>query len=222
MEFRFQDIIKNIVPGAVIVLAFTAFLINDMPTKQWEAIMNSPIKEYEAIMAIGALLIFYLVGYCLDAISSVLEYYLIHTLVGRPSYKLLSGKGSRIALVNYDEIIAHIQAKYPNDHTLRFSGNSKTDKKIAKKFFRYANILRLSSRVPETNSLIREYYYSYIFSRNFFFAISIVSISVVVHFHRELTFIQYSVMAFILVLLYIRRRDHDYYHSRQILIEAVT
>src|SRR5687767_156819 len=110
MEFRFEDILKNIIPGGILALAVAVFFIGGLSPESLKNILASDLKEYGEIILIGLLVSFYLLGHFIDALSSLFEFYVIHEVIGRPSYKLLTGKGRRIRLINHKEIITKIGA----------------------------------------------------------------------------------------------------------------
>src|SRR4051794_33203766 len=95
MEFRFEDILKNIIPGALLLTSLIFAIVAPLPITTVEAFLKSDIKEYSEILLVSFLVVSYLFGYLIDAISSWAEHYLIHKTFGSPSYNLLTGKGER-------------------------------------------------------------------------------------------------------------------------------
>lgn len=73
MEFRIQDILKNIIPGATIVLSVFALLFYYVFFNKYCAVFNSNLKEYSEVLLISLLVVFYICGYTIDLIASNIE-----------------------------------------------------------------------------------------------------------------------------------------------------
>jgi hypothetical protein len=112
MEFRFEDILKNIIPGMITCFGLSIFFLSNYSYTDIQKTISSDIKEYSEIILVLLLVCCYLVGYCVDALSSVLEHYCIYAIFGTPTLKLLKGKGRRIFLSNYTEVLQNIKRKY--------------------------------------------------------------------------------------------------------------
>src|SRR6476661_3451937 len=132
MEFRFQDILKNIIPGMIAISGLLIFFLKNCSYSDFQKIISSDIKDYSEIILILLLVTSYMVGYCVDALSSLLEHYCIYEIFGTPALRLLKGKGKRIFLSNHSEILHNIKSKYfasPTTLTL--------DKKTCVLIFKY-------------------------------------------------------------------------------------
>ena len=219
MEFRFEDILKNLIPGSVLSCVIALVCFNTFGAQEFIIIANE-LKDYTAIILLGILICCYIVGYINDSLSSFLEYHIIHKLFGRPSYKLLTGKSERYWLVNHEDIIANVKNKFPNDKSLVFINKKVQDQKVAAKIFKYASILKIKNDKGEVIAMVRENYYSYIFSRNLFFSVLFSSIILIIRYYHSLTIFNYFLFSLIIILLSYRRRERDYYNTRYILIAS--
>jgi hypothetical protein len=219
MEFRFEDILKNLIPGSVLLSAIALFFFNTT-SFQGIIIIASDLKDYSAVVLVGILVGCYITGFMNDALSSFLEYHFIHRLFGRPSYNLLMGKSERYSLINYETIINNVKNKFPNDLSLVFNNNKANNRKVTVRIFKYANILKIQNDKAEVTAMIKENYYSYVFSRNLFFSVMFSIFFLIMRYHHSLTIFSYVSFLLIILLLAFRRRERDYYNTRYILIAS--
>lgn len=221
MEFRFEDILKNIIPGMVFLIAIMILFFNQYNYPDFKEIFSSYLKEYSEIILVFILVGSYISGHLLDSFSSLLEYYIIYRIWGAPSLRLLKGKGSRIHLVNHDKVLQNINKQcFSQADTISFTGNLKKDKKLSRELFKQANYLKDLNPNADALKKINDYYYSYIFARNLAFSYLILFIVVMGSFLKLLTYPTIIVSTFFLIALFARRRDRAYYYSRQVLLAS--
>ncbi|XHR97130.1 hypothetical protein ACFJIV_11035 [Mucilaginibacter sp. UC70_90] len=226
MEFKFQDILKNIIPGMVVLVGVIILFLTDITSIFTPATKLSEFKEFAEVIFLLIVLSSYLLGYINDAISSLLEYYVIYHFFGTPSLKLLKGTGKRIFLAKPDEILQYIKTtKSLNSQDVDliagrwfFQKDFRTSKLKARVLFKHANNMKDLPSQECYKDKIREYYNSYVFSRNIFFSICFTLAVIVFSYFKIITFKIWVILALILLLFAIRRRDKSYYYSRQILL----
>jgi len=225
MEFKFQDILKNIIPGSVLLIGLCAYFFGRIP--HLESIKTlGELKEYSEIILLITVIGSYYLGYLNDGLSSWFEHYCIYSLFGTPSLKLLRSKGKRIFLVNADEILEHLKTQKQlgadavkiGDGRNFFFKSFWTSKSRTIILFKHANVLKDSNTNDALKEKTKEYYNSYIFSRNIFFGTLFTFILMILKFYDIFSITAWILMSLIVIVLFIRRRDKSYYYSRHILL----
>ncbi len=223
MKFRFEDFLKNILPGMVVFMGIVFLYVGypfDFASIEQKIPTNA--KELSEIILLLFLVISYLLGYFNDAFGSWGEHYVIYRIWGTPSYKLLNGKGKRIKMVQTRQVIEYLlQKEGVAVAQLDAAYNAcvaALDKGRAAEFFKLANELKDENDKSSILSKIDDFYYSYIFSRNLFFSSIFCFISVTIACRHDLNWIFEAVFLLIIVVLGFRRRDQSLYYSRSILL----
>lgn len=208
MEFRFEDILKNIIPGSIVFGGFSLMVLNQISFDDLKALVKSDLKEFSEILLFTILIVSYLFGYLNDSISSTLEH-ILYKIIKKPSYYLLtdSSKSNKIKLANLDEVLKKIEENFE----IKIESGDKNDLNSTKAF-------KLINQRKKDDDSIKEFYFSYIFSRNIFFASIFLSIAIVTSNHLNLGWFSYPTLLFILTMLYIRRVEKSFYYSRKVIL----
>jgi hypothetical protein len=102
MEFRIQDIVKNVIPGTLVILGIIigleCFLQID-----FKVFFENYVKDAGEIWLIVLLISSYIAGYIIDALSSDIEY-VIYLMIPKPSFLLLNNSSKRYKLSNLSEV----------------------------------------------------------------------------------------------------------------------
>jgi len=226
MNFRVQEIIKMIVPGAVLIccLYFLIFNLSDL-----ETLLN---KDYVSVYLVFLLVIIYVLGYFLDWFGSLFERSFYH-FFSKPSLRLLNNSQANskqwIKMVKYEEIADELCRK------LSKSPHYPYDKKSAEYLFKAANYLKEKNSAIGIKEKLNEFYFYNIFSRNLAvsFLCSFVfypilytfhSLGVFNHIEEGTCFRQFN-WSFLFVLpVFImsifRWREHAMYYTRYIFYSA--
>ena len=222
MEFRPEDILKNIIPGLIACIGFVSVSLGNFTYSDFKGVFFTDIKDYSEIMLIFLLVFAYLMGYIVDAISSFIEYNIVYKFLGTPSSKLLTNSKSRIHLVNQEAIINNIVLKCslkPEDFILD-PLQSKKNLKSCNILFKHANYLKDENPISGIKEKVKQYYFSYIFSRNLFFSAFFSCICVLISQFNKLTFLSITLFVICLLVLYYRKREQSFYYSRQVLLAS--
>jgi hypothetical protein len=184
MNFKAYDILSSLIPGFLIVLV----LLNAFDIKY----DNSMVVAYTAIA--------FLFGYLMNTISSWLEDFYFFTWGGKPSNRLLDGKG--IWKVKFYH---HVKAKnlLSNDCS---NPNAKNDEL----FFvamRYANGSK-DTRVDDFNAL-------YAFSRSLLTTVFIGTIILIFENYKDWRY--YVTLIPSLLIVWLRCKQRAYYYVREVL-----
>ena len=214
MEFRIQDILKNVIPGVLAV--FIAIVIYSLEGNHFIGYSYSDkLKDYSEIVFFVFLVLVYIIGFTIDALASILENEVIYKLFKKPSYLLLTGNAKQKfhlpqRLVILNKLLS--RCEYPLDTQLT--------PQITDTLFKTANWLKDQSNSDITKERIAEYYNSYIFARNIscvLFISVILNIILAVSSWSQLgLLLTIQVGTFLLVILRLKQRA--YYYSRQVLI----
>jgi hypothetical protein len=219
MEFRFEDITKNVIPGSLLTLSLIYYFLEQLTPAEFQIFLVNYIKDYSAVLIVVFLFAFYLCGYIVDALASWGEHYIIYKTLGTPAYKLFKEKGNRITFHLSAEVLQNLDRQYKiYDKKIISSDIKRLTKNQASELFKFASIFSERCSDDLTKQKLKEYYYSYIFSRNIFFSVFFSSIILIVASYDHLSFFALLSLIMLNVLLFIRRRDKSYYYSRQILI----
>lgn len=215
MEFRFEDILKKIIPGSIVLLAVILILLNQITFDYIKKIIKSDLKEYSEIILFVILTGSYLFGYIIDSISSNLENYILYSCIKRPSYHILTNScKQKLGIANLPVVMKKIDEKF----NIKIDPLVDSDSEISKKT---TQIFREINQVKKGDETLKEYYFSYIFSRNIFFAFIFLSISIVTSNHLDLEWFSYPIFLFILIVLYARRVEKSFYYSKKIILSVL-
>ena len=209
MEFRFEDILKKIIPGSIVFTGVLLIILNQITFDCMIEIVKSDLKEYSEILLFIILIISYLLGYLNDSISSMFENYILYKIIKKPSYYLLTNscKINKLKIANLDEVLNKINEKFK----IKIECLEKTDLNSSQAF-------KLINQCKKDDDLLKEYYFSYIFSRNIFFASIFLSIAIVTSNHLNLEWFSYPIILCILTILYFRRIEKSFYYSRRVIV----
>ena len=219
MQFRFEDILKNIIPGSLLIFALIFCFFAPLTENEFQIFSRNYIRDFSAIIIIVFFTACYLSGYVIDALASWGEYYIIYKIFGTPAYKLFKKSGSRITFLNTDLVLFNIDQEYKIYERKTIVNDLKTlTKKEASDLFKLANVYSQRCSDDLTKEKLKEYYYAYIFSRNIFFSAIISSIIYIIAPVNHLNIFGLLFLLILNIILLIRRRDKAYYYSRQVLI----
>jgi hypothetical protein len=206
MEFRIQDILKNIIPG--FMLAFVSILIygNKLGWEFIDNIISSDIKEYSEVVLVILLILSYITGYFVDLCASGAEM-LIYRILDKPSHILLNKPNCVYTLVK----IAEIKQK------LAIPEGTITPAK-AELYFKEANLIKDNNPSETIKEKVKEYYNSYIFSRNMLLSLLFTFIIYMIISAYSSFSNCYIIATFLLVivLFFFRWRSRAFYYSRQV------
>ena len=220
MEFRFEDILKNIIPGFVLLVGLIFFFYGGRTYDEFQKFISSGYKDYSEVILVLLLIICYLLGFLADAVGSRLEKHCIYAIFGTPSLKLLQNKGRRIKLVNYQEILNNIVLKCHLTSVTLSTLDRAHKIKSTTLLFQHANSLKDLNPNEKIKEKVKEYYFSYIFSRNILFAYLISFILIIFSIRNLLTTTVYVFLIITLFILFLRRMEKSFYYSRQVLIAS--
>lgn len=209
MEFRFEDILKKIIPGSIVFTGVLLIILNQITFDCMIEILKSDLKEYSEILLFIILIISYLFGYLNDSISSTFENYILYKIIKKPSYYLLtdSCKISKLKIANLDDVLKKINEKFG----IKIETLEETD-------LNSSQVFKLINQCKKEDDSLKEYYFSYIFSRNIFFASIFLSIAIGTSNHLELEWFSYPIIFCILTILYLRRIEKSFYYSRKVIV----
>jgi len=208
MEFRFEDILKNIIPGSIVFTGVLLIILNQITFDCMIEIIKSDLKDYSEVLLFIILTASYLFGYLNDSISSTLEH-ILYKLIKKPSYYLLTNSCtctmSRLKIADLDAVLEKIKEKFKIE-----INNSEENSNQA---------FKLINQYKKDNDSLKEYYFSYIFSRNIFFASIFLSIAIITSNHLKLEwFYYYPITLCILTILYFRRIEKSFHYSRKVIV----
>lgn len=201
MEYKFQDILKNIIPGfyitvGVLLLCLFSGILEINTFKVLESIPGE-------VTIFVVPLLFYVMGYLNDTLSSQYEYFLYSKILKRPSELLLKNTKSRYKINDLDNIKQKLEIK----------GDITRDK--AYQAFQKANSQKNHARID-----VLEFYVSYIFARNLMTANIIVTLCslvfCIVSLDKSilwLIFVTYSLLSGIFIF---RWRQKAFYYSKKV------
>jgi hypothetical protein len=216
MEFRIQDILKNIIPG---ILSLTLLLIFFYIAESITIPVKVPdvFKDFSEIVLIFFLGVTYFIGFVIDTIASILEQ-LLYKIIARPSFKLLNGKSQRYPIVQLDKLVALLKS----ETSVTISTLTNVNTSI---LFNVANLRKEKCELELVKEKVAEYYSSYIFSRNIccvFFLYSILLLISIISISQSYIIILLTCMQLVLLgLTLFRYRQKAYYYSRQVFNAAL-
>lgn len=205
MEYKFQDILKNIIPGfyitfgIVLLCWFSGGITND---NSINLVKDIPGEVFVFFIP----LIFYIIGYLNDILSSCFEFYLYELGCRRPSELLLNNKKKRYRLSKLDEIKSKLEIA---------SENNIISREESYKAFQKANAMKDMNK-----DNVSEFYVSYIFARNFMVANLLLSIgsSIVAIFNTSNCHIWIIPISYLLLscLFVYRWKQKALYYSKKV------
>lgn len=221
MEIKFDDILKNIFPGLLILCSIFFLSTGLVPFHDDLTSVLDPWKDFSEILLTGILIISYFLGYFNEMVASWVEKGLFFLIFSRPTFNLLKGRTWRIKLHDKEEIFN----KFKNI-TKNIEGDSckNVTREDAKKIFQKAKEL-VDQKADE---IIREkyenFYKAYNFSRNILVA-TILIFSTFLFTKESLSwnwFTMKIIFALITIMLIIRWAERGLYYSRLVLTSAST
>lgn len=227
MEFKIQDVLKNIIPGTLlwIYIIIALYIHTDMLATDF---LPENAKDFSEICLFIFLTMVYLTGYILDGISSYLEEGLVYEyFVNRPSYHLLNGTGwEKAKLAGLPLIVQTLTTKHNQENNIQPtvadpaapSEPTEITPEFARILFRIAN--RMKSKCTDTQKeLISEYYNSYVFSRNIAATALIACLLTLILTITNISdyWVAFTTILIISVFAVLRWRQRAYYYSRIIL-----
>ncbi len=191
MSFKYYDLLSNLTVGIVVFYALWKLFLQDLEVSEW------------AVIPAG-----YVVGYFLNAISSLIEPVLYNTICGKPSDKLLTPvpgqKWTGIKKVKFYFAEQAVEA---------LKKDTGDDEATTDKMFSYAMRLvnaNKDSRVPDFNG-------HYALSRVIYTTVIIVTIVVEIKFWC--VWYSWLVLITLLLLAWNRFKERGYYYAREVLNE---
>ena len=191
MSFKYYDLLSNLTVGIVVFYAIWKLFLPDLEISEW------------AVIPAG-----YVVGYFVDAISSLIEPLLNKTICGMPSDRLLTPipgqKWTGIKKVRF---------YFANEAIKALREDTKDYEADTKKMFGYAMRMVNSNkdcRVPDFNG-------HYALSRVIFTTVIFAVIIVEIKFAR--VWYSWPIAIAILFFAWNRFRERGYYYAREVLNE---
>lgn len=183
MNFKTYDILSSLIPGFLFLIVLFDVL-NIKYDKDWIVIYTA-----EA----------FLLGYLVNAIGSWLEDFYFFTWSGKPSNRLLVGKGIwKVKFYAHEKAMCKLTEETSKNATLDELFN------VA---MRYAYGTK-DTRVDDFNSI-------YAFSRSLLTAVLIGTIILLFMHYNDLRY--YMVLIPILLICWIRCKQRGYYYSKEVL-----
>lgn len=221
MQFRIQDLIKNLIPALTFLLIIMVTLSLKDP-KIFPEVVSSSIKDLSAIIVFFFLGGVYVLGYFLDTLASLLEY-ILYKIIEKPSFYLLNDSTKKYKMANKKEIMEVLCSKQ------RKAVPDSVSVDVSTSLFKTANVLKDHNPSAVIKERISEYYSAYIFSRNLMLVIlicfivnSIVVTSVTCSNACTNSILIYFnwILFFFLFLAVYRWREKAFYYSRQVFYGA--
>lgn len=185
MNFKIYDILSTLIPGFLVL----------------SAIMFSLGLELDTFPALNATVFAYLIGFLTNSISSWSEGVLFFTWGGKPSDKLLNGKGIwKVKFYEWKKVKTLLKKELDK--------KSPTNDELFNIAMRYAFSDKSNTRVCDFNG-------SYAFSRSILLAIVISSLLLFTAFKEDAAFYAISVPA--ILISWIRSKQRGYYFSKEVL-----
>ena len=191
MSFKYYDLLSNLTVGIVASFAIWKLFFLDLDISEWVVIPAG-----------------YVLGYFLNAISSLIEPFLFCTICGKPSDKLLTPvpgqKWTGIKKVKFffaEEAVKTLKKDTGDD-------NASTDK-----MFGYA--MRMVN--ANQDSRVADFNGHYAFSRVILTSVFIVA--VIAEFNFFYVWYSWPISLAMLLLAWNRFRERGYYYAREVLNE---
>lgn len=184
MNFKSYDILSSLIPGFLLLLGLLNFL--DIP--------------YDKDFIIGYTAIAFLGGYLLNTIGSWLEDFYFFTWGGKPSSKLLEGKGIwKVKIYNAASLKQHLSQKTTNP--------TPTNDELFGIAMRTTNGAN-DNRIEDFNA-------NYAFSRTLLTTVIICGILMLFSNYKDWHY--YAVLLPSLFVLWLRCKQRGYYYSKEVL-----
>ena len=191
MSFKYYDLLSNLTAGIVVFYAIWKFFLPDSEISEWVVIPAG-----------------YVVGYFVDAISSLIEPLLYKTICGMPSDKLLTPvpgqKWTGIKKVRF---------YFANEAVKALREDTMDDEADTRKMFSYAMRMvnaNMDCRVPDFNG-------HYALSRVIF--TTVIFTVIIVEFKYACVWYSWPISLAVLLLARNRFRERGYYYAREVLNE---
>lgn len=191
MSFKYYDLLPNLTVGIVVLYAIWKFFLPDLEISEW------------VVLPAG-----YVVGYFVDAISSLIEPLLYRIICGRPSDRLLTPiPGQRWTGIK------KVKFFHAEEAIKALREDTKDNEADTKKMFGYAMRMvnaNKDCRVPDFNG---HYALSRVILTTVIFTVVIVEI--------QFACVWYSwpISLTVLLLAWNRFRERGYYYAREVLNE---
>lgn len=184
MNFKIYDILSSLIPGFLILII--AMYITDI--------------KFDKDLVVPYTAIAFLFGYLVNTISSWAEDFYYFTWKGKPSNKLLTGKGIwKVKFYQYTEVVEHLKTETKNQNP--------TNDELFNIAMRYANGSK-DTRVDDFNS-------SYAFSRSL---LTCVLISVILISLKEYDNWKFYIISIpVLFVFWLRCKQRAYYYAKEVL-----
>ncbi len=182
INFKIYDILSSLIPGFLLLILLLDFL-----NIKFE-------KDFIIIYTAAA----FVLGYLINTIGSWLEDFYFFTWRGKPSNRLLDGKGIwKVKFCEYEKakllLIKEAPANYTNDVLFNIA-------------MRYANGSK-DTRVDDFNSL-------YVFSRSI---LTTAIISLVIFIIGQFDYRYYICLIPLLIVFWIRCKQRGYFYAKEVL-----
>ncbi len=207
MESKFQDILKNIIPGCFLLVSIALISFFTDITFVTNIIKNTISLPVE-LLVLFLPFIFFLTGYINDIISSQVEYW-IYEIVDSPSYLILNNKTYRYRIVSLDKLKQLLQI----DENVTLIKSEEAYKKFQK-----ANQMKIN------NEEINEFYMSYIFSRNLMISsyIALLYSLIILAVEKGLSELFCLIFIFVLVSLFTHRwNQRAKYYTKKVFLSVI-
>lgn len=219
MDFKFEDILKNIFPGILLMAAVHFAYTSEMPFHNWNNPFPQTWKDFSGILLTVILMIAYIIGYFNDMIASWFEDYILFNITSKPTFLLLTEKTQRIVLNNPNEIFHKLKTKC-SEHPFPENVTSIT-KKDALRIFEAAKSITESNVSDYAKEKLDILYRTLNFSRNLLFALAILAILTTIKIWIVYGFMKFliatAVFIGILIISFFRWKERGLYYSRLIL-----
>lgn len=182
MNFKYYDVLSLLVPG-FIIYQLILLVVQNVPE----------------IDTVPSLAIAFVIGYFVNAISSWAENILYFTFGGKPSIKLLKGKGIRKVKFHEKEAVLKLLKQETE--------NSSDENRLFAVAMRYANQSE-NERVANFNSI-------YAFSRVLLLTLIISFCMLVFKFYDN--YILYLIMIPLIIITWQRCKERSYYYAKEVL-----
>ena len=219
MELKFEEILKNIFPGILILGCL--FLLTSKNIPFYDSIGSDldSWKNFSELFVIGILILSYFVGYINDMIASFIERGPLFWIFARPSYNLLKDRTLKIKLYDRENIFTCLKNLTNDIHSTNCDNLTRRD---AKKIFQKAKELTEQHAEGINLSKYHSFYKSYNFSRNILIAAVFILIGFSV-FNPSIPADWRSikiVLGILILLFLVRWLQNGLYYSRLILTVA--
>lgn len=203
MEAKFQDLLKNIIPGFYILFGvlIVCYVIDIRDIVEiTKKVITLPIE----LIVLSLPFSLFILGYINDIFSSLIEFWIYELkIVCRPSFQLLNNKKKRYKLSNIQKILDKLDVQRHRFNPIE-----------SYEIFQYANTIKKNS------DEVKEFYLSYVFSRNLMGAnllVLLFTFGIYVFNFKDLKILICLLIALILFLLFAYRwKQRSLYYSKKV------